>query len=61
MRTKDRYMNGQSRGGTPGVATDTSKPTGRHKKDYHRQEVAFHGGEMAYDKWVKNGRKGYGN
>jgi hypothetical protein len=53
-------MNGQSRGGTPGSATNTNCPDGRNKKDYHRVAVAFHGGELSYEKWVENGRKGYG-
>ena len=51
-------MNGQSRGGVPGKAVDSHRDDGT-KKNYHRQEVAFHGGEMAYEAWVKGGRKGY--
>lgn len=57
MRTKKKYMNGRPRGGVPGRAVDSHRETG--KKDYHRMEVAFHGGEMAYEAWVKGGRKGY--
>lgn len=52
-------MNGQPRGGTPGKATFTGTPAGRAPKDYHKQAVAFHGGEVAYEKWVAGGRKGY--
>lgn len=61
MRTKKKYISGQKRGGTPGRATDTGCPAGRNPKDYYRQAVAFHGGDMAYQKWVEGGRRGYGN
>jgi hypothetical protein len=59
MRNKRKYMNGQPRGGTPGKATNTECPEGRTPKDYHRIAVAFHGGELAHEKWVKGGRRGY--
>lgn len=59
MRTKKKYANSQKRGGTPGKATDSGCPAGRHAKDYHRVAVAFHGGEMALDKWKNGGMKGY--
>ncbi len=55
-RLRKKYSNGQSRG------TGSKAParlTGRTPKDYHRQEVAFHGGEMNYEKWIKNGRVTY--
>lgn len=58
-RVKYKYSNGQSRGGTPGHATDTTQKEGRNKKDYHYAAVAFHGGDMALENWVKGGRKGY--
>lgn len=57
-RLKKKYANGQSRGGNPGTATFTGRS---NPKDYHRQEVAFHGGEMAFEKWRDGGRKGYGS
>jgi hypothetical protein len=59
MRSKTKYMNGQSRGGVKGKAVDSTCPAGRTPKNYHKQEVAFHGGETAYEAWVKAGRKGY--
>jgi hypothetical protein len=58
-RLKKKYSNGQSRGGTSPNATDTGCPEGRHKKDYHRQAVQFHGSEQAYEAFVEGGRKGY--
>lgn len=58
-RSKKVYPNGKPRGGTPGKATDTSQLARRSPKDYHRQMVAFHGGEMALERWVKGGRNGY--
>lgn len=59
-RLKKKYSNGQKRGGNSPNATDTSCPPGRQKKNYHKQEVAFHGSEMNYEKFVNAGRKGYG-
>ncbi len=59
-RTKWQYMNGQTRGGTPGRPTETSGTSGKSPKDYHKNAVAFHGGDLAYEAWVKAGRKGYG-
>lgn len=56
-RMRKKYTNGQKRGGTPGTAVDSGL-SGR-RKDYHRQAVMFHGGEMALDRWVENGRRGY--
>ena len=61
MRSKERYICGQTRGGIPGKCCDTSQRDGRNKKDYYRQMVAFHGGDVAYENWVKGGRKGYGS
>lgn len=58
-KLKKSYSNGRSRGGTPGKSTDTICPAGRQPKDYHRQEVAFHGSETNYNAWVEGGRKGY--
>lgn len=58
-RQKKIYSNGQSRGGIPGKAVDSGCRLGRNKKNYHAMETSFHGGELAYEKWVKNGRKGY--
>jgi hypothetical protein len=60
MRSKTRYICGQTRGGIKGKAVDSVCPPGRAPKDYHRQSVLFHGGEMAYEAYVKGGRKGYG-
>lgn len=60
MRNKYTYICGQSRGGTPGKATDSGCKPGRTPKDYHKQEVIFHGGEMKYEAYVKDGRRGYG-
>lgn len=60
MRSKTKYICGQSRGGTPGKAVDSRCQPGRTPKNYHKQEVAFHGGEMAYEAYVKDGRRGYG-
>jgi hypothetical protein len=56
---KKKYSNGQSRGGTPGSATDTSRREGRHAKDYYRQMVSFHGGDRQLEEFIKKGRKGY--
>lgn len=53
-RTKKKYSNGQSRGGSGIPASTTRTP-----KDYHRVAVQFHGGELAYEKFVKGGRRGY--
>lgn len=61
MRRKTKYMNGRNRGGTPGSKTDTTCPPGRNPKDYHRVAVSFHGGDMAYERYVEGGRKGYGS
>lgn len=61
MRSKRKYMNGQSRGGVPGVAVDTDNASrGRTPKRYHTQAVSFQGGETAVENWVKGGRRGYG-
>lgn len=57
--TRKKYSNGQSRGGTPGHATNTSKPEGRNPKDYYAIAKAFHGGDVAYERWIASGRKGY--
>jgi hypothetical protein len=59
MRQRKKYSNGQPRGGTPKVATNTNPPAGKNPKDYHKQEAAFHGGEMAYEAWAEGGKKGY--
>jgi hypothetical protein len=59
MRTRDRYICGQPRGGTPGTATSVGPRPGHNPKDYHKQEVVFHGGEMSYEAWAKNGKRGY--
>lgn len=56
-RMRKRYSNGQSRGGVKGVCVDSGRK--ETKKDYHRQEVAFHGSEMAYNNWADKGMKGY--
>lgn len=58
-RTKKKYANGKKRGGTPGIATDTRCPAGRNPRDYGRIMVTYHGGDLAYERWVKEGRKGY--
>jgi len=58
-RLKKKYSNGKSRGGTPGKATDTTCPEGRNQRDYHRQMVVFHGGDVALERWIAAGRKGY--
>jgi hypothetical protein len=58
-RIKKKYSNGQKRGGTSPNATDTGCPAGRSRKNYHYQAAAFHGGEMNYERWVSEGRKGY--
>lgn len=58
-RLKKKYSNGQSRGGTPGHATDTTCPEGRNPRDYGRVMIQFHGGDLALENYVKNGRKGY--
>jgi len=57
--TKKKYSNGQSRGGTPGQATNTSRKEGRNPKDYGRVAIGFHGGDVSYERWVAAGRKGY--
>lgn len=54
-RRKCTYANGQSRGGSGVVRSTTRAP-----KDYERIAIAFHGGDLAYEKYVKGGRKGYG-
>lgn len=57
--TRKKYSNGQSRGGTPGSATNTACKDGRNPKNYSKVMVAFHGGDVAYERWVAAGRKGY--
>jgi hypothetical protein len=60
-RLRKKYTNGQKRGGTPGRPTSTTGAVlGRNPKDYHKQAIAFHGGDTAYENWVNGGRKGYG-
>jgi hypothetical protein len=59
-RRKCTYANGQSRGGTTGSSTNTEQRDGRAAKDYARVAIAFHGGDLAYEKYMKGGRKGYG-
>lgn len=59
MRRNKRYMNGQKRGGTPGRPTVTEGTSGRSPKEYHKQAVAYHGGDLAFEAYVKAGRKGY--
>lgn len=44
-RTKKKYMNGQKRGGGRTTQLHSATP-----KDYHRQAVNFHGGELAWEK-----------
>lgn len=44
-RTKKLYMNGQKRGGERTEQVHSATP-----KDYRRQMVNFHGGEMALEK-----------
>lgn len=52
-RTKKRYANGQSRG-------DGSQPMRRSPtpRDYHRMAVAYHGGELALEKFMEGLKKG---
>jgi hypothetical protein len=53
---KKKYKNGRSRNVGDGIpASSTRKP-----KDYLKVAVGFHGGEMAYNQYVENGRNGYG-
>lgn len=56
MRLKKKYPCGQPRGGVKGVCVDSQRDT---KKNYHQQEVAFHGGEMNFERWANEGKKGY--
>ncbi len=56
-RTKKKYTNGQSRGGTSPSVTDTTYGTATNRngspKDYHRQAVAFHGGELKLEEFLE--------
>ena len=58
MKLKKKYGCGQSR--KPSGEGSGAERSSRNPKDYHRQELSFHGSQMAYDKWVDGGRKGYG-
>lgn len=57
-RQKKKYICKQRRGGTSPNATATefgsTENKNRSPKDYHRQKVAYHGGEMALEKFEKN-------
>lgn len=56
MRTRKKYSNGQPRAPK---GTANSADSSRRHKNYHAMEIAYHGSESAYNKWVEGGRKGY--
>jgi hypothetical protein len=51
-RQKKKYSNGQSRG--TGTQSMRRNPT---PKDYHRQAVAYHGGELKLEEFLENLKK----
>jgi len=52
--TKKKYQNGQ-----PRFSKELNAPAQRNPKDYYRVMVGFHGGDLALEAYVKEGRKGY--
>lgn len=53
-RLKKKYSNGQSRGSGTEPQKHSTTP-----KNYHHQEIAFHGSEAAYERWKEDGKRGY--